>query len=163
MSSDDKKNPDPLAHPERLPADQLAVWRTLLDTVAELRRRLGARLQDSDVTPADYEVLLALAEASHHELRSSDLAAAMNWERSRLSHQLGRMEKRNLIRRGDSASDSRAAMISLTAEGEGAFRRASAAHLQAVKSIFADALTAEQFASLRDVLAAVRSHLDEDS
>jgi DNA-binding MarR family transcriptional regulator len=161
--SSEKTNPERPARPDRLATDQLAVWRALLDTVADLRRRLGATLQESDVTPADYEVLLALSEANHHEMRSSDLAAAMNWERSRLSHQLGRMEKRNLIRRSDSASDNRAAMVSLTSDGESAFRRAAAPHLKAVKALFADALTAEQFDSLAGMLGAIRRHLDDET
>ncbi len=144
----------------RLSDEELAVWRLLLDTTADLRKRLSATMQESEVSPSDYEVLLALTEADDHELRSSVLAAAMNWERSRLSHQLGRMEKRNLIRRTDDASDSRAAMVSLTPEGASAYRRASGPHLRAVKAIFADALNADQFASLSDVLGAIRRHLN---
>lgn len=147
--------------PTRLSDEQLAVWRLLLDTTGDLRRRLGAMMQESDVSPADYQVLLTLTEADDHELRSSVLAAAMNWERSRLSHHLGRMEKRNLIRRSDDAADSRAAMVSLTPEGASAYRRASGPHLKAVKAMFADALSADQVASLRDVLEAIRDHLDD--
>jgi len=159
--SSDETNKNHLARRDHLSTHELAVWRSLLDTTADLRRRLGAVLQESEVTPADYEVLLALREANDHEMRSSDLAAAMNWERSRLSHHLGRMEKRSLIRRSDSASDNRAAIVSLTPEGASAFRRVSAPQLKAVKSIFADSLTAEQLDSLADILAAIRNHLDD--
>src|SRR5262245_787098 len=101
----------------RLTAQELAVWRTLLDTTAELRRLRGTRVQESGVSPGDYQVLLALREAKGARLRSSELAATIDWERSRLSHHLGRMERRGLIQRDDCATDSRGAEVSLTASG----------------------------------------------
>jgi len=87
---------------DRLTSPELAVWRALMDTTTELRRVIGARLQqDCGLSPGDYQVLLALSEAPGRRLRSSDLAAAIDWERSRLSHHLARMERRGLIRRDD--------------------------------------------------------------
>lgn len=144
----------------RMTARDLGIWRSLLDTTAELRRVLGAQLQETGLSPGDYQVLLALSEAHGGRLRSSELAAAIDWERSRLSHHLGRMERRGLIRRDDCPTDNRGAEVSLTAEGEGMFRRANTPHLRAVKTHFADALTAEQLDALDDVLRTLRDHLD---
>jgi DNA-binding MarR family transcriptional regulator len=139
---------------------ELAVWRALLDTTAELRRILGAQLaQETSLSPADYQVLLALREADGKRLRSSELAASIDWERSRLSHHLARMEKRGLIRRDDCATDSRGAEVSLTDGGAGMFRGATAPHMRAIKKHFADALTPQQFEALADVLRALQSHL----
>jgi DNA-binding MarR family transcriptional regulator len=143
-------------------AGQLAIWRSLIDTTAELRRILGTQLQESNLSPADYQVLLALSEAEGRRLRSSALAATIDWERSRLSHHLGRMERRGLIRRDDCATDSRGAEVSLTPAGATLFRRATAPHLRAVRKHFADALTPEQFEALGDVLRALQSHLHPD-
>lgn len=140
-------------------SQELATWRSLIDTTAELRRILGAELQESNLSPADYEVLLALSEADGRRLRSSDLASAIDWERSRLSHHLGRMERRGLIRRDDCATDSRGAEVSLTESGAAAFRRASAPHLRAIKKHFVDALTPEQLEALADVLQSLQRHL----
>jgi DNA-binding MarR family transcriptional regulator len=145
----------------RLSDRELAVWRSLLDTTAELRRLLSARMQESGCSPADYGVLLALHEADGGRLRSSELAAAIDWERSRLSHHLGRMERRGLIRRENSAADSRGAEVSLTDEGAAAFRRAGGPHLRAIKSHFADALTEQQLTALGDALQALRAHLSK--
>src|SRR5690242_21859221 len=143
----------------RLTARELAIWRSLLDTTAELRKVLGAQLQDSGLSPADYQVLLALREADGTRLRSSELAATINWERSRLSHHLERMERRGLIQRDDCATDSRGAEVSLTASGTAAFRRASAPHLRAIKQHFVDALSSEQVEALADVLQSLQRHL----
>src|SRR5437868_13717730 len=83
----------------RMTSAELATWRALVDTTAELRRVLGAELQEASLSPADYQVLLALTEAHGRRMRSSQLAQTIDWERSRLSHHLGRMERRQLIRR----------------------------------------------------------------
>jgi len=145
----------------RLSDRELAVWRSLIETTADLRRLLSARMQESGCSPIDYGVLLALYEADGGRLRSSQLAAAIDWERSRLSHHLGRMERRGLIRRENSVADSRGADVSLTEEGAAAFRRAGGPHLRAIKSHFADALTDRQLAALDDALRALRAHLSE--
>jgi DNA-binding MarR family transcriptional regulator len=144
----------------RMTSWELAVWRSLVDTTAELRRILGGQLQqESGLSPADYQVILALSEADGRRLRSSELAATIDWERSRLSHHLGRMERRGLIRRDDCVTDSRGAEVSLTEDGAGMFRRATVPHMRAIKQHFADALTPEQFDALADVLDALRTHL----
>jgi len=143
----------------RMTSAELATWRSLLDTTGELRRVLGAELQETNLSPADYQVLLALTEADGKRMRSSELARTIDWERSRLSHHLGRMERRRLIRRDDCATDSRGAEISLTAEGARVFRRATAPHMRSIKRHFADALTPEQFAALGDILRSLENHL----
>jgi DNA-binding MarR family transcriptional regulator len=153
---------DDMAARPRLTARELAIWRSLLDTTAELRRVLGAKLQESGLSPADYQVLLALREADGTRLRSSELAATIEWERSRLSHHLGRMEQRGLIRRDDCATDNRGAEVSLTDSGAAAFRRASAPHLRAIKQHFVDALTPEQVEALAEVLQSLQRHLQAE-
>jgi DNA-binding MarR family transcriptional regulator len=142
----------------RMTSRELAIWRSLIDTTAELRRVLGAELQESSLSPADYQVLLALSEAEGRRMRSSELAGNIDWERSRLSHHLKRMERKRLIRREECATDNRGAEVILTAEGARIFRRATAPHMRAIKKHFADALTAEQIEALGDVLRALQSH-----
>lgn len=150
----------PTAPSERLTEHELTVWRSLLDTTTELRRLLAAELQRVELSPGDYAVLLALTEADGRTLRSSELADAIDWERSRLSHHLGRMERRGLIRRTDCPGDNRGALVLLTEDGFQAIRRASGPHLRAVKRLFADALDPQQLDALAGVLGSIRTHLD---
>jgi DNA-binding MarR family transcriptional regulator len=147
---------------QRLTARELAIWRSLLDTTTELRGALGVQLQASGLSPGDYQVLLALREAAGMRMRSSELAATIDWERSRLSHHLGRMERRGLIRRDDCATDSRGAEVALTEGGVAAFRRASAPHLRAIQKYFAEALTPEQLEALADILQSLQRHLHSE-
>ncbi|MEW2491270.1 MarR family transcriptional regulator [Streptomyces sp. NPDC048411] len=153
----------PASTRRRLTSAELAVWRSLIDTTGELERRLGARLtEDSGLSPADYRVLLALSEVPGRRLRSSMLAAAIDWTRSRLSHQLGRLEKRGLIGREDCAEDNRGTEIVLTDAGAASFRAATAPHARAIKELFADALSPDQFAALDDILTSLRHHLSPE-
>ena len=145
----------------RLTDDELAAWRSLLDTTTELRRLLSAKLQEVELSPGDYAVLLALIEAPGNALRSSELADAIDWERSRMSHQVGRMERRGLLLRQDCPGDNRGALVVITDDGSSALRRAAGPHLRAVKHYFADALEPHQVESLGNVLASVRAHLEK--
>ena len=146
----------------RLPSkQQMQVWREFIEATELLTSRLANRLQsESSLSTGDYQVLLVLTEAEGQRLRSSELAALIGWERSRLSHHLGRMEKRGLIRREECAEDSRGAEVVLADPGAQAFRSSSVPHLRAVRELFIDAFTADQLAQMKTLTGSLRAHLD---
>jgi DNA-binding MarR family transcriptional regulator len=142
-------------------AQELQVWRDFVETTEALRSELASRLQDEcSLSPGDYVVLLALSEAPGQRLRSSDLAASIGWERSRLSHHLARMERRGLLHREECATDSRGAEVVLDLAGGEAFRGATVPHLRAVRELFVDALTPDQLAAAGEIAAALRARLE---
>lgn len=155
----------PDSRPRRLPTkEQLGVWRNYIETAEDLRSLLASRMQaESSLSLGDYQVLLALAEHEGDNLRSSELAGKVGWERSRLSHHLGRMEKRGLIRREECAHDNRGAHVVLTDTGNQAFRAGSRPHLQAVQELFVAALSPEQLTQLDRITAALRARLAPDA
>ena len=141
-------------------SEEFAVWQGYIRTVEILRARVQARLQaDSQLSEGDYKVLLALSESGTRSLRSSELAASIEWERSRLSGHLGRMEKRGLIRREPSLEDARGSLVILTKDGAHAFRASTIPHLRAIKTTFVDAFSPAQLASIDDITATLRAHL----
>jgi DNA-binding MarR family transcriptional regulator len=145
----------------RLPTrHELRTWRDFIETTEVLRAVLATRLQsESALSPGDYAVLLALSETDGHRMRSSEMAAHVGWERSRLSHHLGRMEQRRLIRREDCATDNRGAEVVLEPAGAEAFHAATVPHLRAVRDLFVDALTPEQLTAAGEIAAALRAQL----
>lgn len=149
----------------RLPTpEELAIWRSHLETFDIVRARIEARLhQDSRLSSGDYRVLLALSEADGKALRSSALADHIGWERSRLSGHLGRMERRDLVRREPCAEDARGSDVHLTDAGARAFRDSTLPHLQAIKEVFVDAFTTTQLAQLGEATALMRDHLENGS
>lgn len=144
--------------------DELRAWRSFIETSERVKRVVADRLQDdSGLSTGDYAVLLALSEAPGRRLRSSSLATEVGWERSRLSHHLGRMERRGLLLREPVATDSRGAEVVLTEAGARSFRAGSAPHLHAVREVFADALTGEQLSALEDAMGALDAHLRREA
>lgn len=149
--------------PRRSPTStELRTWREFIETVEALSWQLASRLQsESSLSPGDYQVLLALSEADGHRMRPSEIAALIGWERSRLSHHLGRMEKRGLISRDPCAADGRGAEVVLARHGSDCFRRATIPHLRAVRELFIDALSPQQLAAAEDIASTLRRHLDQ--
>ena len=145
----------------RLPTRaELAAWREFVETTERLRAAVGTRLHDdTGLSTGDYAVLLALTETPDGRKRSSDLAAHIGWERSRLSHHLARMERRGLIRREECATDSRGAEVVIETAGADAFHAATVPHLRAVRELFVDALTPEQLTAAGEIATALRDHL----
>ncbi|WP_106400405.1 MarR family winged helix-turn-helix transcriptional regulator [Actinocorallia populi] len=132
------------------------LWRDFLRMHTELWAVVGRDLQTgSGLSPGDFEVLVHLTDSAEHRLRVTELARAMRWERSRLSHQLARMEKRGLIVRQECPEDARGAFAVLTPEGLGAIESAAPAHVESVRRVLFDVLTPQQLDALADICASV--------
>ena len=145
-----------------LSEQEARAWRQFLVMTGRLRRSLGAELQrDTGLSEGDYGVLVALSEAEDERLRPSEIGAAIQWEKSRLSHHLTRMEQRGLVRRMACKTDNRGALVAMTATGRRALERAAPAHVDHVRRVFLDALTPEQVVALGDIADAVLAQLDQ--
>ena len=85
------------------------VWRRYRRMVTLLEGRLARELTDATgLSMAEYTVLSNLAEAEERRFRVTELAEKMQWEQSRLSHQLRRMEERGLVSRKQAETDASA-------------------------------------------------------
>ena len=116
--------------------EQLRIWRNYIETAEVLRTRLASRMQsESALSSGDYQVLLALSEADQHTVRSSELADLIGWERSRLSHHLGRMERRDLIQRRECPEDGRGAVVALLPLGRQGIQEAAPGHARFVRTL----------------------------
>jgi DNA-binding MarR family transcriptional regulator len=131
--------------------------RALLDL--QFTRDLAA---DSGLSDADYDVLSNLSETEGHRLRLNQLAEHMLWSKSRLSHQLTRMQERGLIRREEFPADGRGAVIVLTEAGWKTIEAAAPPHVESVRRHFIDLLSKEQIATLGDIAEVVVRHLNDD-
>ncbi|MFD3519858.1 MarR family winged helix-turn-helix transcriptional regulator [Streptomyces sp. NPDC058653] len=149
------------ARRRRVPTrEELASWRLFIEVTEEIKAHMGSRLQrESGISSGDYTVLLALSEAPGTRLRSSELAVAINWERSRLSHHLGRMERRGLVLREECATDSRGAEVVLSPQGATVFRESSVLHLMAIQQLFVEPLTPAMIKEAENIAAALRAGL----
>src|SRR5918995_5564296 len=113
-------------------AEQCA-WRTHLDVSRLLMHQLEKDLQPFGLTMNDYEILVNLSESDEHRMRMSDLAASTLQSKSRLSHQITRMEKAGLVRRENCESDKRGLFAALTEDGWATMRSVAPHHVDSVR------------------------------
>jgi DNA-binding MarR family transcriptional regulator len=143
-----------------LTEEEQRAWRGLLRMTSQLNARGNRQLQDEfGISLADYEVLVVLSEAPEGRLRVFEVADALAWEQSRVSHQLARMQRRGLIAREDCASDARGAFAVLAAAGRAAIERAAPAHVELVRQLVFDGLSHDQLAALTEVATLVLDRL----
>lgn len=143
-----------------------AVWREFYAMRRQLDRALEDQLQqDAGISAPDYEILLALFGSPHRRLRSRDLAERIGWEKSRISHQVTRMETRGLVERTECEDDLRGTWIGLTTAGRRAVLGAMREHTTRIRDLFFDVLTQEELLVLGNaserVLKAIRSTRSE--
>ena len=140
---------------------QQQVWRAWLRVGSRLPAALNRQLQrDSELSLQDFDVLVQLTDVDEGRVRVSALAAALGWERSRLSHHVTRMERRGLVAREECDDDGRGAFVVLTPAGRAAIERAAPGHVRTVRSLVFDALAPAEVDALGDVLAAVLDRLE---
>lgn len=139
---------------------QQRAWLNYMRVYHRLEYEMNRQLQrDSGLSLADYTVLNALSQAPDRRLRLSTLAAVIGWERSRLSHHLMRMSRRDLVDRAASESDGRQTLAVLTATGWRTLRAAAPVHAEWVRRVFFADLTARRVGALGDVLGTVYASL----
>lgn len=132
--------------------DQQRTWRNYLVLTSRLQTAMNRQLQARcGLSLADYEVLVALAE--HGPLRVLELAAELDWEQSRLSHQLSRMRTRDLLERRGSEQDGRGATVEITDAGRDALVTAAPHHVELVRSVLFDGMTQAQARGFDEVVA----------
>jgi DNA-binding MarR family transcriptional regulator len=124
-----------------LTGEEFEAWRAFYWMRRGLDRALDIQLQqDSQVSASEYEVLLVLDQATDRQLRIRDIALVIGWEKSRVSHLVARMEKRELLGRAECPADLRGSLITLTAKGRRVVIGATRGHVAAIREYFFDVL-----------------------
>lgn len=144
-----------------LSADEQRSWRAFVRLHLKLSARMAADLQaHSGLSSADFEVLVALTDVPEGRVRFQELAKEIDWEQSRLSHQIRRMVKRDLVAREECAEDGRGAYVAIAAHGRDAIEAAAPRHVATVRRLVLDGLAPEEFAELGRLSAKVAAHLE---
>ncbi|MHB8293402.1 MAG: MarR family winged helix-turn-helix transcriptional regulator [Acidimicrobiales bacterium] len=147
--------------PRWLSESEARTWRGFWEMTRGLTTVMERQLAESGLSLADYELLVPLSEAAGSVLRARDLGCAARWDRSRLSHQLGRMERRGLIRRFGCPTDARGTMVELSPAGRRAIEAAAPGHVATVRRYFVDLLSRPEMRMLAEVSDRVRGELEQ--
>src|SRR4029077_14255596 len=132
--------PDTDGQPHWLTDEEQQAWRATVQLSQLLLRQLDRDLVAHGLNGRDYEILVELSEAPDNRLRMTDLADATSQSRSRLSHQISRMEARGLVRRDECEGDKRGMFAVLTSQGMATIERVAPDHVEHVRRHFIDRL-----------------------
>jgi DNA-binding MarR family transcriptional regulator len=137
-------------------------WRAFIDAHQQIEVHLNRRLQESGLSGADYEVLAVLSAIDGDRMPARRLSNALNWEKSRLSHQLRRMQKDGLISREPNPDDARSTMVCLLPAGRAAIEKAAPGHVADVRRTFIDLMTPTELDLLATLNERILHHLATD-
>jgi DNA-binding MarR family transcriptional regulator len=143
--------------------DEQHVWRAYLDVTRLLLDRLQRQLvEDSSLSLPEYEILVQLSETPGRQMRMSELAELVVNSRSRLTHAVARLEQRGLVVRDPCPDDGRGVLCRLSDLGFELLVEAAPGHVEAVRGIMFDPLTASDVVALGVAMDKIRAGLRED-
>jgi len=129
-------------------------WKSFMSMRKALDLALERELQQSsEISVADYGVLISLFNAPRKQLRPRALGAQLGWEKSRVSHQVTRMASRGLVEKRDCDADARGTWVGMTPAGSRAVLGAMRGYASSLRENFFDLMTEDEialFGSLAD-------------
>lgn len=148
-----------------LTAKEQKAWRSWIAVATKLPEALSRDLQATHgLTLTDYEILAHLSESPDRSMRMSELAAATMASRSKLSHQVSRLEEMGLVERRTCAIDGRGQFAHLTNKGWRKIQAAAKDHVNSVRRHLVDVLGKEflEFGRLTEQIS-THLHKEEDA
>lgn len=141
------------------PAEDRA-WRAFVFAQRRLVAHLNRGLQESGLSGPDYDVLVVLSALDGNCISARDLGTALGWEKSRLSHQLRRMQQDGLISRELNPDDARSTVVRLLPTGRAAIERAAPRHVEDVRRNFIELFTPAELDTIATLNERIMRHLD---
>lgn len=149
--------------PPWLTPEQLQAWKKFTLMLARLTTALEQQLRcEAQLSYVEYYVLAGLSDQPGLAMRMSRLAVLANAELSRLSHLIGRLEKRGFVRREPDPADGRYTNAILTDAGYAHLAAAAPGHVAHVRELVIDALGDEALAALQDASERIMAQIDGD-
>jgi DNA-binding MarR family transcriptional regulator len=139
---------------ENLSDSEMRFWHAVRTMGLHVRTRIMEDINNgTGLSDPDFAVMMKLCRG---DMRQGDLALAIDWHRSRLSHHLSRMEERGLVtRQGHGA---KGVTVSITDAGRDVAEKAMPVHAAAVRKHLIDLLTQDE----RDMLERIAAKLMDD-
>lgn len=142
-----------------LSPEERATWLVFVLATGEVLDAMDRQLHaEAGITRSHFSILQVVSMAPGRSARMSDVAAALRFSPSRLSHAVTRLERDGWVQRRADPEDGRGQLVVLTAEGERRIHEVAPAHIAEVRTRVFDRLTSEQVAQLAAISEAL---LDE--
>jgi DNA-binding MarR family transcriptional regulator len=139
---------------------QVRAWARLLGVQQLALQSVESALGKARLPPlAWYDVLLELERAGQPGLRPFELQATTLLAQYNLSRLLDRLERHSYVERRECKQDGRGQVVVITEAGRAVRRRMWPVYAAAIKTAFADHLSARQIASLDSILGTLKDKL----
>jgi len=139
-----------MTEPDALKPEEWDLWDRWMRAQRLLAQEIDRRLQfEFGISKAEFSVLVTLLRTPGHKVRVVHLAESLGWEKSRVSHQLTRMESRGFLERTERGARGRRTGIGLTSKGRRLAESAITGHVGNVRRYFLETLSPEQAAAIR--------------
>jgi DNA-binding MarR family transcriptional regulator len=143
---------------------RIATWRLFLSAHARLERLLDEDLRSAhDLTLAEYDALLQLAESPTRRLRMHELADRVVLSRSGVTRLIDRLVRDGWVERSHCSTDARGAEAVLTASGLDRLREAAPTHLRGISDHFLDTMDAAELEAIDRAMKAILAGLGPDA
>ena len=153
--------PHPKAAAKWLSDEEQIAWRAYLLTTHLVDEVLDRQLQrDAKMPHAYYAILVALSEATDRSVRMSDLARALRYSQSRMTHAVTSLERSGWVLRRNCPTDRRSQLVSITDNGLEALRGAAPGHVAEVRGAVFDKLSPAQVRQLGQICTTILEGLD---
>ena len=144
-----------------LSPDEMAAWRSYVETYVDLMAALEADLSPTGLTLGDYQVLVYLSEADDHALRMCDLAGRLQLSPSGLTRRLDGLVRTGLVERRGSPADRRVMLAALTPNGMALLERSAPTHVESVRRRMIDLLDPDELATVARAFQKIRAGLED--
>lgn len=144
-----------------LGVDEMAAWRSFVETQADLIAAIENDLAPSGLTLGDYQVLVYLTEADAQRMRMCDLADRLQLSPSGLTRRLDGLVKAGWVERRSSDVDRRVMLAALTDAGRQQLADAAPGHVDSVRARMIDVLDADDHRAIARAFAKIRHALDQ--
>jgi DNA-binding MarR family transcriptional regulator len=145
-----------------LSKQQQQYWRSFLSVMQLLPDIFSHDLKEHGLSLSDYEILVRLSEADERAIRMSELARLTLSTRSRLTHQVDRLEEQGLITRYTCSQDKRGLWAELTDNGYALLVSLAPIHVQSVRRNLVDVLSEEELELLGNISDKILQSLPEE-
>ena len=147
---------EPAAPPLSAGDSRLAPWRAFLLAHARVSRRLDEELRaDHDLSLAEYDTLLTIAQTPERRIRMGQLAEVVILSKSGVTRLIDRLVSDGLVERGVCLADARGAEAVLTDRGLDRLQSASSTHLRGISEHFLAALASSDLEVIERAMTAV--------
>lgn len=144
-----------------LQPSQMRTYFALTEAASLLQYAVEQQLRaEGGLSYVQFEILAKLVDADR-PLTMTELADGVVYSRSGLTHQAGLLEGERLITRQASTVDLRATVVTITTAGRRRLETVLPGHIDVVRGMLFDELSARDVRALGDLMTRVRDHMRE--